>query len=652
MNKTDLLKQIAKAIAKSAKTVDPKVKVVGAKLTAGLGAAKLADDLILDKVPGIKNAMVWTDEKITQGQQWLVDNTLGRIPGVGPIISKMHKKGTEIRYKIRDALFGSNHPDWYEHLPQHVPFTIPGSYNNKLVKFEISSGNSTTIPSVATINLVRNVITTSYATTSRYSEIYTAVKYARGLSYLPYDVNQLALMFEIGNELAVLYYRITKAVSAAFHFSLTKANLPNAIFSGLKFTDIVDEYANYVTLLDQMYNFMSVNVPLLPMIHNKLRQMCLFTALDSEKPAMSTYIQAVVYNNTLITTNDGKKFYSSGVDIPVNIQGCRHLFEYYMNMLTKGSGTTSELLNVIADVKGSIASVAYVGNWRDIKFDDTIVNDELFLNSIKNMDLLPTFGIVCEQSGTNFGYVCNNFVNASQGNYSNPIDIASGNPVDVDIRMGSSNNPQDASETPKYVCCSGSKLVKAFAKSVFQLTTPYQYDLTDPEYVKDNRLVSLQGNENTEGSILETLSLGLNIKKASVEQPSGKTPCYCNITASSGLFVGLFIDVSNGYDTAETKAIRNELAIPGWTDSTEIAAMPTTWSLVDWMPYVVCTIFYSANTYFTTHLWDINGIGHLSNQAMDTALDYITYSLLYPGDVEALNKVELANKLISTLKSK
>lgn len=651
MKKTDLLKQIAKAIATSAKGVDPKVKVVGSKVVAGLGAAKLADDLILDKVPGIKNAMIWTDEKITQGQQWLVDNTLGKIPGVGPLISSLHKKGTDIRHKVRDALFGKNDPVWYEHLPQHVPFTIPGSYNNKVIKFQTSSITQTTIPSVATFNLVRNIVTTPYATTSRYSEIYTAVKYARGLSYLPYSVDQLAMTLEIGNELAVLYYRITKAVSAAFHFSLTKANLPDALLAGLGLRDVVDNYAGYCTLLDQMYNYMSVNTPLLPIMHSKLRQMCLFTALDSQSPAMSTYLQARVYNNDIKLGKNGKGFYSDSVEVINNLSDCRRVFEGYLAMLSDSTDSTSQFLNVIADVKGSIASVAYVDNWRGIKFENTFTKDETFLNSLKNADLVPTIGLVCKLGETPFGYVCNEFVNSSQGTYDNPILISQGKSQSVTLRFRSANKGTE-NETPTYVCCSGSKDIKTFAKNIAQQITPYSFDLTADEYSNNNRLVSLDGTENTEGKILEVLSLNAITKSCSVEAPTVNTSCYANVVVDPSLFVCISIRIANDYDNGEATAIRNFMSIPGWGDLTTECNLITSWTMIDWMPCIrVCT-FHSASTYDISNLWDINGIGQLSSTSVATAIDYITYSLLYPGDVEALNKVELANKLIDSLKVK
>ena len=651
MNKSDLFKQIASAIAKAARKVDPKVKVAASKATAAVAGAKLVDDMILDNIPGLKSAMIWTDDKITKGQQWLLDNTLGKIPGVGPLLSRLHKRGTEIRYKVRDALFGQNDPQWYEHLPQHVPFTIPGSYNNKVIKFQTSNGSQTTIPSVATFNFVRNLITTPYATTSRYTEIYTAVKYARGLSFLPYTVDQLAMTFEIGNELAVLYYRIAKAVSAAFHFSLTKANLPSAILEGLGLQDVMDNYANYCTLLDQMYNFMSVNTPLLPIIHGKLRQMCLFTALDSQSPAMSTYLQARVYSNDIKVGKDGNGFYSDDIEVINNLSDCRRVFEGYVTMLTDSTKATSQFLNVIADVKGSINSVNYVDNWRNIKFEQTFTKDETFLNSLKNADLVPTIGLVSKSGETSYGFVCNQFVAASQGTFDNPIMITQGKSQSVTLRFGSASHV-GGDANPTYICCSGSKDIKTFAKNIFQQTSPYVLDLTSAEYRESNRLISLDGTENTEGKILEVLSLSTVVRSCSVEAPSATTPCYTNIVVDPSLFVCVNIQVKNNYDTSETTSLYNYLTIPGDGDFIIQSNMTTTWSMVDWMPYMKFVWFSAASTYYISNLWDINGIGQLSDKAIETAIDYITYSLLYPGDVEALNKVELANKLITSLKVK
>lgn len=651
MNKTDLLKQIARAITTAAKGVDPKVKVTTSKVVTGLSAAKLADDLILDKVPGIKNAMIWTDEKITQGQQWLIDNTLGKIPGVGPVISKLHKKGTDVRYKIRDALFGSNHPDWYEHLPQHVEFTIPGSYNNKSVQFITRNGGKTGIPSVATINMVRNIITTPYATASRYSEIYTAVKYARGLSYLSYNVNQMALMFEIGNELSVLYYRVAKAISAAFHYSLTKANLPAKIIEGLEISDAIEHYADYVTLLDQMYNFMSVNVPLLPLMHNKIRQMCLFTALDSGKPALSTYIQACVKSNYIQVYDDDAKFYSGDVYPTRDIAACKQLFQYYMGLLTASQANTTQLLNIIADVKGSISGVTYVDNWRNIKFEGTFTDDKLFLNSIKNMDLLPTFGIVGTAQGSTSGNVCDIFVRARQGSHGDPIDVSKGIVQPIGIRMGAAASVSQGFEA-NYICCSGSKEIKPFAVSVQGSTSPHFINLTDDQYRFTNRLVTLDGTEDTEGKVLETLSLSHVTASCSYEFPTDTTPSYVEIYVTTSMFVGINITIANGYDDQEVKTLGNFLNVPGWVVDNNVYGAATSWSMVDWMPAIRISQFHDFNTWFSMQLWDINGIGSLSYTAVNTAIDYITYSLLYPGNVEALNKVELANKLISSLKSK
>lgn len=652
MNKTDLFKQIAKAISNAARHVDPKVKVTGSKVIAGLGAAKLADDLILDNIPGLKNAMIWTDGKIEKGRQWLLDNTLGKIPGVGPILSDLSRKSTNLRYKVRDALFGANSPEWYEHLPQHVPFMVPGSYNNKSTKFITGNTTKTATPSVATIVFLRNIVTTPYATTSRYSEIYTAVKYARGLSYLPYTVNDMALTFEIGNELTVLYYKIAKAVSAAFHYSLTKANLPTQIIKGLGFTDIISNYYDYMTLLDQMYNFMSVNTPLLPIMHNKLKQMCLFTALDSDAPAMSTYIQASVFLNHIAVKEDKSGFYSNSSKLLTTIDQCREKFLYYMELLTSASGATSQLLNVIADVKGSIQSVAYVENWRNIKFENTFTSDKLFLNSIKNMDLLPTFGIVGSIASTKYGNVCDGYITATQGSFEHPINIEQGKAQSINIRMGGSNPIGLPGFTAEYIACSGSRELKPFSLPIKGQPTPHSIDLTKDEYRFTNRLVSLDGTENTEGKFLEILSLNSVVTKCVLEEPNETTPAYVTLTVDPSLFVGVNIYVANDYGEGEVASLGNILNIPGWDLPDKVYGPVTTWTLVDWMPAIRVTTFVGANQWYTAQLWDVNGIGSISYTSMETAIDYITYSLLYPGDVEALNKLELANKLISSLKSK
>lgn len=298
------------------------------KLGKALGyveAFNLASTAVQDFLPHVSEALDWSMALPFN----ILNQTLGRIPGIGAVFRWLHNALTNTVTKLADlvgldglAVTGSklvlkdpnegfetetnfknpgkkaydtkdeggtedmqNDPKFYENLELHKTFNIPGAYTKKTVV----NGTLAT-PKLAVHRIVENPVPDKSALIDRLNQRFSLIKAVRGLSATKYSLIDLANYERVPKYALIMYYAIKRVIQAAKTYNLVQVEIGNNIIDALGFdpSEVRQNLANYETLLCQYHRFIQGNLPMSGLWIKRLEYLAQCFVPDYSDPKVAT----------------------------------------------------------------------------------------------------------------------------------------------------------------------------------------------------------------------------------------------------------------------------------------------------------------------------------------------------------------------------